>query len=366
MKSNNILETKMKTNTNAENEFYSKDFWFSYSSLNKLLYSPRSFYNWYILNEKEESLDSHLVGGKIVHCLLLEPENFSKEFAIMPGKLPGASNKKIVDIIYKEYAESSDTISNDLTIYSDAIINELTYMQLHQKLVDDKDLKKEGSKTGDQKRLSKVLTAENIEYFKFLVNSSGKIIIDQETYDKSNRSVEAVKSNSHISKLMGLDVKKNDFELLQVCEKNVEVWNELFIQTKIQNGVGFKGFIDNLVLDHANQKIIINDLKTTSKSLTDFPETVKYYKYWMQAAIYYRLTEFWNSNNIGVDIKNYKIEFNFIVIDKMNQAYGFPVKKESMEQWLVDLDVVITQAMWHYNEHNYDLPYKFALKQVTL
>jgi hypothetical protein len=55
--------------------FYQKKFYFSYSGLNKLLYSPAMFYNHYVLNQREDSKDAHLVGGSVLHCLLFEPDN---------------------------------------------------------------------------------------------------------------------------------------------------------------------------------------------------------------------------------------------------------------------------------------------------
>ena len=39
----------IKKDDNKEKEFYAKDFNFSYSSLNKLLFSPSLFYKDYIL-----------------------------------------------------------------------------------------------------------------------------------------------------------------------------------------------------------------------------------------------------------------------------------------------------------------------------
>ena len=38
----------------------------SYSSINKMLFSPKLFYSHYILNEREEKLESYLVEGKLV------------------------------------------------------------------------------------------------------------------------------------------------------------------------------------------------------------------------------------------------------------------------------------------------------------
>ena len=57
-------------------DFYEKKFYFSYSSLNKLLFSPRIFYKHYVLDQREDSTAQHLIEGSLLHCLLLEPQNF--------------------------------------------------------------------------------------------------------------------------------------------------------------------------------------------------------------------------------------------------------------------------------------------------
>ena len=75
MELENIMEESVKV---MENDFYSKKFYFSYSSLNKLLWNPVVFHSMYILGIKEEKVDQHLVQGKIIHALLLEEENFNE------------------------------------------------------------------------------------------------------------------------------------------------------------------------------------------------------------------------------------------------------------------------------------------------
>ena len=61
----------MNRNMEREEEFYAnKNFAFSYSSLNKLLFSPSLFYKDYILQDREIRTDKHLVEGKLVHCLV--------------------------------------------------------------------------------------------------------------------------------------------------------------------------------------------------------------------------------------------------------------------------------------------------------
>src|SRR5690606_11237582 len=95
------------------------------------------------------------------------------------------------------------------------------------------------------------------------------------------------------------------FELL-------EVYNEKALSCVLKNyPFGLKGIVDNYVIDHATKTVYINDLKTTGKNLSEFKNTVDYYKYWMQGAIYIRLIK---SNHPKV--ANYKFVMHFIVIDK--------------------------------------------------
>src|ERR1039458_6238553 len=89
-----------------EEKFYSKEFYFSYSGLNKLLFSPRAWYKHYVLEEREEKLDSYLIGGKVVHALLLlTEERFKEHFMILPGNLPTGNTRIVVDKVYKESTE---------------------------------------------------------------------------------------------------------------------------------------------------------------------------------------------------------------------------------------------------------------------
>ena len=87
----------MNRDLKKEEEFYAKeDFFFSYSSLNKLLFSPSLFYKDYILLDREVRTDKHLIEGKLLHCLLFEPESFDQKFNLVPGKTPSDNVIKVL------------------------------------------------------------------------------------------------------------------------------------------------------------------------------------------------------------------------------------------------------------------------------
>lgn len=336
------MNLQISTGSNELDNFYKKEFNFSYSSINKLLFSPRMFYNHYVLKQKEDSTDSHLVIGRVLHCLLLEPANFDNQFAVMTSKIPSENNKKIIDNIFRNYLVNQN---NTLTLedYSKDILTHLLTINLHQSL-----------KT-DQQRLDKILTDENNEYFEFLKLSLGKTVIDQTILDNCKMSLDVIKANDDVRALLQLDKIQEDDE--------IEVYNELIVSMSDKNlPFGFKGVLDNVVVDHNSKTLFINDLKTSGKSIQDFPESVDYYKYWIQGAIYVMLA----SEKFLKDKQDWNVQLTFIVIDKYNQVYPYQVSSESLNKWKIDFEKIVTQIRWHYDNKQYDLPYDLALGNVKL
>jgi len=325
-------------------QFYSSKFYFSYSGINKLLFSPSWFYNHYILKEQEDSVDSHLINGRVIHCLLLNPEDFDDEFIIVPGTLPGTSNRSIVDEIFKIHLESSDD-SLTLDKYETAIVDLLEKINLHQKL-----------KT-DEARVKKIVTADNISYFEFLKSKQGKTLVDNKTLSYCKECVDSIKENESVIALM------------QLGESDLEVHNEIKVTTdQLVNGkfaFGFKGILDNVVIDKEKKILFINDLKTTGKPLIDFPESVEYYRYWLQAAIYYSLA-YYRYIADKEDHQEWSIQFTFVVVDKYNQVYPFQVTPKTMSDYMQRLNKVLLQVVYHYEKKDYTLPYELAVENLKL
>lgn len=340
------LEDLMQESVNKlQDDFYSKKFYFSYSSLNKLMWNPIVFHQLYVLGIKDEKTEAHLVQGKIIHALLLEPDKIDDMFITSPTNLPTGNTKTVIDVIFNHHTElaKNGDQRTELNEFEDAIIDVLKDMNLHQSL-----------KT-DQQRIDKIVTPESLNYWQFLKTKGNKTLIDRETLEFCKNAVEIIKANKEVCNLIGCDV--SDFD-------NREVKNELKLQIDIPNRVfGIKGIVDNLVIDHDKKILYINDVKTTSKDLKDFPETVEFYSYWMQAVIYCTLVNVFYNHLIQ---QGYEMKFHFVVIDKQYQTYAFPVKEQTLVDWLDRLNKTLDKAEWHYIRRNYDLPYEFANNLVTL
>jgi hypothetical protein len=310
-----------------------------------------------VLQEREERTDNHLIEGKVIHALLLDEANFSKNFMILPGNIPTGNTRTVVDKVFeinKDHPHVLD-IQGTLGVFEDFgkdILDVLKTIDLHQSLTDDKKPDKAGIMvSGDQKRFAKIITEETKAYWEFLRRKEGKDIIDMDTLTKCREDAELLKADTRIADLLKLSN----------TNKKITVYNEEKVARAGFKDLpfGLKGILDNYVVDNIKKIVYINDIKTTGKTLEDFQETVEYYNYWMQAAIYKMLLS-------DMVQPGYEVKFTFIVIDKYQQVYPFEVTKETMELWTIRLNEVLAKATWHYTNRKFNLPYKFETETVTL
>lgn len=337
-----MTETTKKTPAELEQEFYSKPLYLSYSALNKLLYSPKLYYKHYVLQQREEQLDSYLIDGKVIHCLLLNDGSFDENFVLLPSTLPTGNSRLVIDKVFSQVDKSNPGLLSD---HSNIIVNILKEINLHQSL-----------KT-DEQRVAKIVTEENISYYSFLLSRGNKDMIDSETLQRCNEAVDILKADPQVCKLLG--IYRSEME-------NIDILNEIELQEKDINldlPLGLKGIVDSIQINHDEKIIYINDLKTTGKTISDFPETIQFYNYSIQAAIYKRLVMHYKKDLIN---SGYKVVFNFIVIDKYQQVYCFKVSDETIHAWDNLLLEKMHEATWHYRHRNYKLPYKFVTSQVIL
>ena len=329
----------MNRDYKKEEEFYAdKEFCFSYSSLNKLLFSPFLFYKDYILKEREVKTDKHLIEGKLLHCLLFEPENFNNKFNLMPGKVPTDSVKKVLkDMILHTDAETLVDCEDFV------ILDSLKSINLYQSL------------KADEARLSKIRTEDNESYWKFLSNTD-KDTIDQQTFDRASEQMTILKNNDDVMSLFSRE--STDFEL-----DTYKTYAEKYLSCKLNDmPFGIHGYVDYFTVDHEKKVATICDLKTTGKTVADFKETIDFYNYWLQAAVYCKLVYEYLKDNRD----DYKIDFKFVVIDKYNQVYVFDVSEQTLAAWADGLGGTLKVADYHYKNRNFSLPYDFLVNKIKL
>ena len=306
----------MNRDFQKEDEFYKKDFRFSYSSLNKLLFSPTLFYKDYILFDRELQTDKHLVEGKLVHCLVFEPENLTSKFNIVPGKSPSDNIRKVLkDMSF--YTDAKTLAACD----DETILESLKNLNLFQSL------------KADESRIAKVRTEDNEPYWKFL-NNSNVDVVDQDTLSKCTDKANVIKENKDVMSLF--ENKSTDFDL-----DPVEIFAEQYLTCKLNDKpFGLHGYIDFYKIDSEKKEVTICDLKTTAKGIAKFADTVDYYNYWLQASIYIKLL----IENLTEEQQDYNIIFKFAVIDNYNQVYVFDVTDNTLANWGVAFNAVLMNS----------------------
>jgi hypothetical protein len=274
--------------------------------------------------------------------VLLQPDKLHDEFSIVPNKIPSDNVRKILKTLSNRFYDPNAFIK--LKDLDNEIIKVLEENNLYQSFKDD------------LKKLSKIQTKENEEYYKFLCENQKKDIIDNDMLIKATERVKQIKSNKNVMSLLEDNV--TDFEL-----DPLEAYNEKYLECELNDYVfGLKGYIDRYIIDHESKEITIIDFKTTSKGLDKFAETVDYYNYWIQAVIYITLV----IKSSKKDITSYKINFNFVVVDNYDQVYVFDVSNNTLQNWYQGFTKTLEEANYHYIKRDYSLPYEFANNNIIL
>jgi hypothetical protein len=320
-----------------EDKFYAQKYYISYSAMSKLMYSPYLFYKHYVLGQKDDEQSAGTLAGKVIHSLLLDADNFKEHFILLPGNLPSDNPKKIIEMVFQHHS-TQEVQSETATLldYKDYILSALVEMNLYQSL-----------KT-DEQRVAKISTPAHEEYFSFLIKKQGKDIVDIPTFEECSQIVELLKNHPEVTTLLGGTPDQESYQKI----------NEYAVQIEEVEGLpfGLKGILDNMVMDVENKYVRINDLKKTSKTLSEFPETIEFYNYWLQAALYVIMVKHILKSN-DFDPEEWNIEFNFIVVDKYKQIYPFKVSTTTMAQWIEKTNQWLSIAKWHYDTRRFDLPY---------
>jgi len=351
------MNTPEKDTLKQEKEFQEEKFYFSFSSLVKLLTDPRVFYRDYILKEREELSAKYLDIGELVHCFVLEPENFEDKFVLMSKKVPGGKLKEVIDDVYNKSFPSTDVPLDDLSM-RDLIISTLKECDLYQGLVDSKKEVNGVKPTGDDKRLEKAVTPETIEYFNVLREGETKTIVDINTSIIAKEKADAILNNKTAMSL--LEIAEEDQDL------HIEIHKEIELKAELDSyAFGLKGIIDCVKVDYENDTIHIIDIKTTSKTLNDWTKGfgTSPYKYWLQPIVYKELLLSLIRRN---DRKEWKMKVHYVVIDKDNQVYCYPVSTESLRIWEKEAKESYDIAKWHLENNNFELPYNYANNFVEL
>lgn len=255
--------------------------------------SPESFFTGF----KDEGFISSLVIGSAVHELILQNESF--ELAPALGK-PTAKMGAMADELYPVWLKHPIRTS-DITEAS----NKINYYK--------------GKLTPDR---IKQVNEQCIPYWKArkqLVSNSNKelIYLDDKSRDTVYNCVEALTNNPqvqellHPSGLIDAPISLNENALL------------LDVQAECPNGKTFimhlKAKLDNFTIDLESDTVVVNDVKTIGKVVSEIDSNISKYHYSRELAMYLFLLRLYVIKEYGIE--NPTMKANYLVVSTVPQYY---------------------------------------------
>lgn len=284
-----------------------------------------------MLDGKEGLKASFLDKGTMIHEYILQPEEFWKDYIILDFAVPKVKQQKDLLEFYAN-AKMVDPLASE---------DDILLMSYNSAYSNNKSIDK---RIQEAKELVE-LYQNYIEYFK---NKDSKKVI---SFADLNM-LKTIKKNME-------DHKKAN-ELLFKYPETFEVHNEFHINWEYPNASSLgdlpcKSLLDRVMIDHANKKIILVDIKTTV-DVYNFKHSVEEFDYCRQLAYYWLAIHWYFKNELKLNIEEYEYE-TYIVAVQSHDGYEVRVFKfnpKTIEERLVTIDYAIKRIAWHKNNNLWD------------
>lgn len=270
---------------------------YNYSGLKLFAENPYSYYNKYILKQKEEEgLSDSVKIGMLVDCLLLEKERFNEKFSITVCDKPVGQMGDFIDelwVITQRFTDENGVITVSMKERLEFAFD--VFKQKNPNKFKGKDFSYvvENFRIEDKNGNSPEL------YYINLIKEFGKITVDQKTYDKAEKIVNNILNGKYTNKLF-------------LPSRTKELKYQTAIVSTI-DGVEVKGLIDIIEIDHTAKTVLGIDLKTTWQ-MTNFSFNFKKMGYYLQASLYHSLLSQYIIDN---NLTGYTVDdrFMFLICD---------------------------------------------------
>lgn len=275
------------------------------SSLKELEKGLDSFKDWQEACKNNTSIPDYFLLGKVVDTILTgDYGEYDNTFIAMRNK-PSEKVCEIIEYVFKKNQENPVT---ELKDYEGDILEAVNKYEYYPKWK-------------DETRIANILKSE--EYFEFLKESQGKIIIPQEIEEKGIAIANSLKTNERTKVFFN----RKHFEDSGV----VDIYYQFPIYFEME-GVECKALLDILIVYHnedGTKKYQPMDLKTTSNYTIDFGKSAQSFRYDYQAAFYIEAVK-----------SHFKCEYEdiepFIFIVESTKKVGNPLLFRTTEDWLLN------------------------------
>jgi hypothetical protein len=338
-----------KTKEEAKYRAIPKD---SSSSLKDFSMDRRKYYKKYYLREKVEEKENLATNmGKLVETLLLEPEEFDNRFYMSSCvSAPTGLMLEFVEALYKITDAAADGFGVVARPMEDMV---------------DEAYKASGFKISKENVVTKFLGSSAEIYYREIreVRSKNLIVITSQDITNAEKIVEELQTNEFTKDIIN-----------KVNSDRYTVLNQFQIDGYFVDGHEFKSMLDKVIVDHAERKIHIYDLKCVWSVENFYNDYYLYRRAYIQGYLYWQAIIWMAINDERYPWKDYVVEIpQFIVCDSINyyspliykmsavdlsEAYAgfiyndrlYPGVKTLIEElkWAQEMDI------WNISKTNYE------------
>ena len=229
-----------------------------------------------------------LTKGSLLDVMLTGTrDEFEKEFFIAEFPALGEKPLQVVNMLFEQY---HDTCAGFSAIPNEGIVYAANAAEFQTNLKDETRIKK--------------LVETCSQYYNLKYLAGSRAIIDQKTYDKVAMMAKVVRESPATCGYFAANDKLSP----------IRRYYQLMFKATV-DGVGYIIKPDLLVVDYEKKEIIPVDLKSSGKPEYSFPDSFMYWRYDLQARLYWYILR----ANLDNDpyFKDFKLlDFRFIVVNQ--------------------------------------------------
>lgn len=311
----------------------------SNSTLSVFNYDPSYFYKVYITRELEDKKESDaMLLGSIIHCMLLEPEEFDKRYfmsALFPNEIPSG-----MMLDYVKALSEHDML--------DELTHEFAYVKSGYKISREKVLE----------NFNKV--PAYVTYLAELKDT--RQVISSAMMDTARTNVENVKASPYWDRILG-GLHWDQLKELEIY------WNNTVQIEGNEYALPLRSKLDHVFVHYDKDFNLLSiryfDYKTDSqKPVHKYQESFEYWKTYRQFAFYYLALRAWavqNHPEADLDISMYVVPIDVVrtktMIYEVKRSY-IAKGMEEIDKNLRDLAWHMTHNLWEYTKDIYlqDIP----------
>ena len=298
----------------------------------------------YLDDELEETSNKWSDLGTQTHMYLLQADEFWKNYTYLTIDKPSSEKQK-------QFAEQVAELIKANKEKNKVEIIEKVYKDIYVIAKKSEDKIKEDA-------LSLYNSLE--DYIKYLVTRTQyKDVLSYATVNYLKDVKEEVKKHKVANTLLLQDSITDD--IYRASEKQIYWEHPLF---NIEGSpIVLRSTIDRLIIDHKDKRVLLIDIKTSSK-LPEFEKSFEEYKYNRQLASYWMALEYYlrtEEEYKGIDWNEYTRDTYIIAIQTPHQFRNypteckvFPISERSLGTGLKDLNSKIDDVLWHITNNKWD------------